>query len=124
MEQIFLSGLVSFEDYDKYRGKCKEFSEALIEKDSSLRLVRGFYFCPIIKKEEMHWWCEAPNGEIIDPTRKQFPSTGEGTYREFDGWLRCSNCDSRVHIDSKNIITNGRHAYCGDECYKDYVGCE
>jgi len=28
-------------DYEKYRGKCKEFSEALIKKDPTLRLVRG-----------------------------------------------------------------------------------
>ena len=29
--------------YQKYRGKCKEFSEALCEQDPTLRLVRGHY---------------------------------------------------------------------------------
>ena len=32
------------DDYQRYRGKCKEMSEALIAADPSLRLVRGHYY--------------------------------------------------------------------------------
>ena len=34
-------------DYLKYRGKCKEMSEALVANNPALRLVRGHYWCPI-----------------------------------------------------------------------------
>ena len=33
--------------YKKFRGKCKEVCEEACEKDPSLTLVRGHYFCPI-----------------------------------------------------------------------------
>lgn len=34
-------------DYMKYRGKCKEMSEQACLLDSSLTLVRGYYYCPV-----------------------------------------------------------------------------
>jgi hypothetical protein len=67
------------EDYLKYRGKCKEFCEALIKQDSTLTLVRGHYFCPLWSSDEQHWWCVDSAGRIIDPTKDQFPSKGIGT---------------------------------------------
>lgn len=116
--------LVSSEDYNKYRGKCKEFSKRLVKHDLSLKLVKGFYFCPILNREEQHWWCKDKNDRIIDPTKKQFPSKGNGTYREFEGYFNCSNCNNKVYVNSKNTIIEGRHSYCNDDCYKEYVGCD
>lgn len=31
-------------DYERYRGKCKEISEALVVVDQTLRLARGYYY--------------------------------------------------------------------------------
>lgn len=113
---------VNVDDYLKYRGKCKEFSEALIKEKPELRLVRGFYYCPIMNKEEQHWWCEDKNGKIIDPTRKQFPSNGLGSYREFDGYYDCDNCNGKIHEKDKNLINAGSKIFCCAECYGYFMG--
>ena len=110
--------------YKKYRGKCKEFSVKLVERDSSLRLVRGYYYCPMIQEEEMHWWCENERGEIIDPTAKQFWSEGSGTYREFNGFFKCRACGKDILETKKDKIVSGRHIYCNDQCYKEIIACE
>ena len=70
---IFKSYVGSEEtDYSKYRGKCKQFVDEPVAKDTSLRAVRGYYHCPIWGKQA-HWWAEDKDGKIIDPTVKQFP---------------------------------------------------
>jgi hypothetical protein len=38
-------------NYELYRGKCKEMSEALCANDTSLTLVRGFYHDPFYGKD-------------------------------------------------------------------------
>lgn len=60
-------------DYLKYRGKCKKLAEAAVAEDPTLRLVRGYYTCPMWRTTEPHWWCERPDGTIVDPTKDQFP---------------------------------------------------
>jgi hypothetical protein len=65
------------DDYAKYRGRCREMSEALCAQDSTLTLVRGHYFCPFWG-EQAHWWCQRSDGTIVDPTARQFPSKGAG----------------------------------------------
>ena len=57
-------------DYMKYRGKCREMSEALVAENPELTLVRGFYHCPFWGVQG-HWWCKTKTGEIIDPTKLQ-----------------------------------------------------
>lgn len=48
-------------DYLKFRGKCKELSEAACAEDPSLALVRGHYYCPIWNVTEPHWWTVRPD---------------------------------------------------------------
>jgi hypothetical protein len=106
-------------DYMKYRGKCKEYSEKLVEEDPTLRLVRGHYFCPNWGKE-MHWWCVDQDDNIIDPTAKQFPSNGTGTYVEFEGYMDCAECGKLVHEDEAHIM--GNYACCSHSCAMRLVG--
>lgn len=107
-------------DYMKYRGRCKEFSEALCQKDPTLRLVRGHYFCPIWG-EQAHWWCERPDGTIVDPTKDQFPSKGIGQYVEFDGKFSCEFCGNEVLEEDACMVEH--HVYCSDRCYgRDVMG--
>lgn len=101
-------------DYMKYRGKCREMSEALVAENPSLRLVRGYYYCPIWGRQE-HWWTEKPDGTVVDPTAKQFPSKGIGEYEEFDGLLYCENCGMKVTEEQAHI--DGHHVFCSDACY-------
>ncbi len=62
-------------DYLEFRGKCKELAEEAIRADPSLRLVRGFYHCPMWGKQA-HWWAVKSDGTVVDPSVKQFPTAG------------------------------------------------
>ena len=106
-------------DYEKYRGKCKEFSEVLIKKDPSLRLVREHYYCPIWGEQE-HWWCEDKTGKIIDPTKDQFPSKGSGEYIEFGGICICAECS--IAVKEEDAIFMSRYPVCSDRCARSLVG--
>lgn len=103
-------------DYIKYRGKCREFCEKEFAKDSTLKIVRGHYYCPIWNSNEQHWWLKRSDGSIFDPTAKQFPSKGMGVYTEFDGWLFCEKCEKKIHENDKNIIFYSRYVYCSGKC--------
>lgn len=106
-------------DYLKYRGKCKEMSEALVAADPTLTLVRGHYLCPFWG-EQPHWWAKKQAGEIVDPTKDQFPSRGNGNYVEFDGNVECSNCGKKMKEDEASYESN--YAFCSYECHGQFVG--
>lgn len=106
-------------DYLRYRGKCKEMSEALVAADPSLTLVRGYYHDPAWG-EQQHWWTKKPDGTIVDPTKDQFPSKGQGQYVEFDGTVECAECGQRVKEEEADI--DGSYAFCSYECHGRFVG--
>jgi len=106
-------------DYLIYRGRCKELAEAAVTADSSLILVRGYYYCPLWGKQG-HWWAKKPDGTIVDPSVKQFPSSGAGEYEEFDGYFNCSECGGRIHENDAHI--DGMHVFCSIECHGRCVG--
>lgn len=107
------------EDYTKYRGKCKEMSEALIKADPSLTLVRGHYYDPIWG-EQPHWWCKKVDGTIVDPTKDQFPSKGKCTYVEFSGIVECANCGKEMKEEEAEFESN--YAFCSYTCHGRFVG--
>lgn len=107
-------------DYQQFRGRCKELSEAACAADPTLRLVRGHYFCPIWNRDEPHWWCEREDGTIVDPSARQFPSNGMGIYEEFDGWCTCSNCGKEVREEEASFDSN--YVFCSYECHGHFVG--
>lgn len=107
------------ENYTKYRGKCREYAEKLVKKDPSLRLVRGYYICPFWGKQP-HWWCEKPDGTIVDPTVKQFPSPQVGDYVEFDGIVECAECGKRIPLEEADV--DGNYAFCSGTCHMRFVG--
>lgn len=108
------------DDYLEYRGKCKELAEQACKEDPSLRLVRGHYWCPIWNSNEQHWWAVRPDGTIVDPSARQFPSKGLGEYEEFDGIVTCEECGRR--IAGEKAIPIGRYAVCSDRCAMRLVG--
>jgi len=106
--------------YSKFRGKCREMSEELVAADPTLKLVRGYYHCPIWGKQA-HWWATKPDGTIVDPTVAQFPTKGAGAaYEEFDGTIECEQCGKSVHEDDAYLVEH--HAYCSDQCYARDIG--
>lgn len=107
-------------DYLKYRGKCKEMSEAAVLADPTLTLVRGHYYCPIWNSDEPHWWCVKPDGTIVDPTARQFPSKGLGIYTPFDGLVTCAECGKEVPEDK--ALFESSYAFCSGRCFGAFVG--
>lgn len=108
------------EGYKKYRGRCRELSEAACREDPTLTLVRGHYFCPLWCSEEPHWWTVRQDGTIYDPTRLQFPSKGFGIYTPFNGVIACSNCGKEVQEEEADI--DGNYAFCSHLCHGQFVG--
>lgn len=106
-------------NYEQFRGKCKEMSEALVASDPSLRIARGHYECPIWGDQE-HWWCVDQSGAVVDPTKLQFPSGGIGRYREHDGMFSCEYCGKEV--EEKDVTSIVHHTYCSGHCaYRDVM---
>jgi len=107
-------------DYLKYRGKCKELSEAAIHANPTLTLVRGHYFEPMWDTEEQHWWTKREDGSIYDPSAKQFSSKGSGIYTEFNGSINCEECGSQIEEKYAQIM--GNYAVCSTKCALKLVG--
>ena len=107
-------------DYSKFRGKCKEFCENLIKENPSYTLTRGYYYCPIWNTKEQHWWCKDEKGNIIDPTKDQFPSKGIGEYEEFDGIVECSECGKEMKEEEASYYSN--YVFCSTSCTMRFVG--
>lgn len=107
-------------DYLQYRGKCKEYAEKLCADDETLTLVRGWYHCPLWGKQA-HWWAKKPDGTIIDPTVKQFPTVGNGaTYEEYNSYIDCEFCGKSVHEQDAYFVDH--HVYCSDQHYARDIG--
>lgn len=100
-------------------GKCKVMSEALVAADPTLTLVRGHYYCPWWG-ERQHWWCVRPDGEIVDPTKDQFPSKGLGEYVPFDGMVQCAECGKEMTEEEASFY--GRYPFCSNRCTCVFIG--
>ena len=102
------------------RSKCKEMAEALVNRNSSLILVRGHYICSLEGKVQ-HWWAKTKGGEIIDPTSGQFHSNGTvGKYVEFGGVVECECC--KMEIEESKAVFYGRYGFCSDKCISIFLG--
>lgn len=107
-------------DYEKYRGKCKQFAEALCAANPNLTLVRGWYECPIWGSQQ-HWWCkDSATGTIHDPAKNQFPSKGLGQYTEYSKSIPCEYCGKDVQ--EKDMYHQEHHTYCSYICYGHDIG--
>lgn len=106
-------------DYMRFRGKCRELSEAAVAADPALTLVRGYYLCPWWG-EQAHWWTVRQDGTIHDPTAAQFPSKGAGVYVPFDGMVTCEECGKELKEEEATI--DPPHVFCSTLCYARCVG--
>jgi len=111
-------------DYQKYRGRCRELAEKECENNPNLELIRGYYHCPIWGTQQ-HWWCKNKvTNEIVDPTKRQFPSKGVGEYEEFNGMVTCAECGKmeyeKVAMEQWHIM--GNYICCSMECCGKLVG--
>ena len=102
--------------------KCGAATEAMVHDFPELKRVRGHVLVPTRgepHKKWPHWWCVAPNGDIVDPTAAQFPfiidyiphdeAKGEPTGK-------CPDCGDLVY---------GGSLFCDEACeakYREYLG--
>ena len=84
-------------------GKCGHATAAMKLQFPELRIVCGFAHCAWGARQ--HWWCVAPDGQIIDPTASQFPGVFE--YEELD--LKDPTTRARV--------PTGPCYWCGEDCF-------
>lgn len=106
-------------DYRQFRGKCKELAEAAVLREPTLRIVRGHYYCHAYGKQP-HWWCETPDGTVVDPSVRQFPSNGHGVYEPFDGVVECAECGKEMQESDARFERN--YAFCSTRCNMRFVG--
>lgn len=57
---------------EEINGKCSERTEEMAAAFPELKRVRGHVFLLFCPEERPHWWLVDEDGEIIDPTVKQF----------------------------------------------------
>ncbi len=64
-------------------GACHEYAEKMVAQFPELAYRKGWYYC-LLWGQRMHGWCVTMDGEIVDPTVRQFPSKGRGRYEEIE----------------------------------------
>lgn len=92
------------------RGYCAAMTEQMVEEFPELRRVRGHYV-DAGDRRHPHWWCEGPDGEVIDPTAAQFGLPGH--YEPHEGpepTGKCINCGGYCYNSS---------SVCSDTCARE-----
>lgn len=97
---------------------CKQATDRMIIEFPELKQVRGWYHCPIWGRRT-HWWCVDPDGQIVDPTVRQFPSHAiahESFYEEYiDQPIPTGRC-----LECGELLYHGA-TVCSDTCYSAFA---
>lgn len=107
------------EHYPEYTSSFCKCATATLEMQKTfpeLMRVRGEFIDPYLGPRE-HWWLKTQEGEIIDPTIKQFIYLSDSQYEERDESLpepkgKCMNCGKYSYYDSN---------FCSDACHEEYM---
>ncbi len=93
-------------------GKCEELTKRMALAFPELHRIRGHYNCPIDGRLP-HWWMLSPNGEVIDPTRNQFSSKGQGRYEPHVGPEPTGTC-----LCCGALVYDGQ-TFCSQKCLSE-----
>jgi hypothetical protein len=101
-------------------GACRRASDEIRAEFPELCEVRGHVFCVWGKRG--HVWCIDPDGNIVDPTRVQFPGP-----IEYEPWKpgdvvcvgRCMNCGDEIWSSVPDLETVQTERVCSDACDDD-----
>jgi len=113
-----------YPDYGSAVGKCAEASHAMAQAFPRLRVTNGEVWLAGCGEPRLHWWCVAPDGEVIDPTAKQFSHTP--AYIEIDQdhparnyeRARCPNCGEAFYMTEEAWRYS---PLCSQSCATDYA---
>lgn len=95
--------------------KCAEATQAMAERFPELMRVPGHVETSWGRRA--HWWCKTPDGDIVDPTARQFPG-GVFEYDEFKEGDpvrlgRCMNCGYEIWAPADKGVCN---CICSPAC--------
>jgi hypothetical protein len=109
-----------FEEHGGFvRGLCAEATTAMVAAFPELRRASGFVHVTWLTtserpdRAEQHWWCVAPDGAVVDPTRAQFTGALVNRYEELD-------LDDPA---TRDRIPTGRCMGCGDDVFGGEYVC-
>lgn len=97
-------------------GKCAKVTLAMQAEFPELTRVRGHYYCTAWGERE-HWWLVDSDGGIVDPTKDQFPSKGNGHY---EPWVEGSPEPTGMCPNCGDLVYDGREL-CSSRCADAYV---
>ena len=110
-------------------GLCRSKSEAMRKAFPELVLCKGYYSSPVDGMRS-HWWLKTPEGEIVDPTVRQFVMGPSGTYEEYNREVhgplpigKCMNCGCQVYEENDPPSS----CICSKECqvsFEAYLNSE
>jgi hypothetical protein len=104
---------------DEARGECGPATARMLLAFPELERICGFYRDPVLGHDYQHFWLEAPDGSVVDPTGIQFPAftSGEGSYHRFESapLARCMHCGAPIFDGSRD------GAFCRSSCAKQFA---
>ncbi|MCK9567537.1 hypothetical protein M0R72_01145 [Candidatus Pacearchaeota archaeon] len=105
-------------------GQCSSAVAAMVKVFPELRIVRGHVF-DLQLGQRSHWWLVTAAGEIVDPTKGQFPCL-----MEYEEWVpgtevrvgACMQCGADIweavdSLDGPPIHRN----FCSSECEAELI---
>lgn len=103
------------------RGQCIKASEEMRQAFPELVEVRGHVYCAWGK--DGHVWLTTPEGEIVDPTRGQFP----GPIR-YEAWKpgdmvevgRCMDCGEYIWESVQSLDDVAHKDFCDERCFRRF----
>lgn len=100
-------------------GQCAEATLAMQQAFPELTRVRGHYYDCLWGQRE-HWWLVTKDGQIVDPTKSQFPSKGFGTYTKLPDDTPepsgiCMNCGDYCYYHKDPKAYSSSH-FCSQRC--------
>ena len=109
--------------YELCYGKCHEAVRQMQKEFPELRTAVGYVFAGSWGDRE-HAWLVDVDGNIVDPTAKQFP--GVGDYREWQAGDPvdvgpCANCGEAIWVKVQRLEDATRKILCGEACEKAYA---
>ena len=101
-------------------GACAKATQEMVEAFPELERVPGHIYV-MGWGRRAHWWCEDPNGNVVDPTASQFPG-GVLHYESFEPGHevrtgRCMNCGEDLYEVVHDLSQEPRRrTFCDDRC--------
>jgi hypothetical protein len=129
---IYVAKQPQSEGWPYLYGTCSIATKMMVEAfPGELRRVAGF------ANEREHFWCVTWNGEVVDPTVKQF-FRNEAEYRMLGGSSaieyrefkpgdevrvgKCMNCGTPIYAPVERLDDpKPRRSVCSDQCEDDLI---